>query len=84
MCVCVCVCVCVSKSEQWNEHLSNAAILERAGLRSVVEMLMTCRLRWLGYVGRMSENRIPKCVLFGELQKTRPRHGHASVGVTTT
>eukprot|EP00117_Sycon_ciliatum_P044457 scpid56614/ scgid2102/ len=65
----------VSKSEQWNEHLSNAVILERAGLRSVVEMLRTRRLRWLGHVGRMSDDRIPKCVLFGELQKTRPRHG---------
>ena len=65
----------VSKSEQWNEHLSNAVTLERAGLRSVVEMLRTRRLRWLGHVGRMSDDRIPKCVLFGELQKTRPRHG---------
>ena len=40
----------VSKSEQWNEHLSNAVILEQAGLRSVVEMLRTRRLRWLGHV----------------------------------
>ena len=64
----------VSKSER-DEHFSNAVIVERAGLRSMVEMLRMRRLCWLGHIGRISDDRIPKWALFGELQKTRPRHG---------
>ena len=33
------------------------------------------RLRWLGHVARKDDSCIPKCILFGELEKTRPRHG---------
>ena len=33
------------------------------------------RLRWLGHVARMEDSRMPKQLLFGELVRTRPRHG---------
>ena len=36
---------------------------------------MERRLRWLGHLGHMSDDRLPKQLLFGELQKTRPFHG---------
>ena len=36
---------------------------------------MDQRLRWLGHLGRMDEERLPKRVLFGELRKKRPCHG---------
>ena len=35
---------------------------------------MKYHLRWLGHLGRMREERLPK-MLFGELEKKKPYHG---------
>ena len=37
------------------------------------------RRRWLGHVGRMDDCRLPKGVLFGELDPVRPRHGGCDI-----
>ena len=39
------------------------------------DFIMERRLRWLVHLGCMSDDRLPKQLLFGELQKTRPFHG---------
>ena len=36
---------------------------------------MKHRLRWLGHLARMEPNCLPKHILYGELDKKRPRHG---------
>ena len=38
-------------------------------------LLALCRLRWLGHVGRMEADRLPKQIMFGELLSARPFHG---------
>jgi len=40
----------------------------------VSDFIMERRLRWLGHFGCMSDDRLPKQLLFGELQKPRPFH----------
>ena len=66
MCVCVCVCVCVS----------SITMARTLGIDcDIADIIREYRLRWLGHVGRMNDDRMPKRVLFGELPATRPRHG---------
>ena len=49
---------------------------EAFGLQSsVADFIMERRLCWLGHLGRMSDNRLPKQFLLGELQRTWPFHG---------
>ena len=50
-----------------NDHFTNSAVLERAGVSSMFTLLKQRRLRWLGHVSRMDDGRIPKDLLYGEL-----------------
>ena len=51
----------------WQDKVTNAEVLSRAGLPSIHTILRQRRLRWLGHVHRMEDGRIPKDLLYGEL-----------------
>ncbi|KAL9951447.1 hypothetical protein ACROYT_G044108 [Oculina patagonica] len=58
---------------KWQDKVTNAEVLERAGIPSVFMLLIHRRLRWLGHVRRMDDGRIPKDMLYGELREgSRP------------
>ena len=42
---------------------------------SIAEIILHKRLQWLGHLGRMEDDRLPKKVLFGEMRKKRACHG---------
>ena len=50
------------------DRVPDTEVLNRAGLPSIQTILMKSQLRWAGHVARMPDNRIPKKLLFGELQ----------------
>ena len=60
---------------KWQDRIPDTEVLTRANLPSINTMLMQTQLRWAGHVVRMPDHRLPKKLLFGELQ-----HGKRSLG----
>ena len=54
---------------------TDTEVLTRAGLSSVYTMLMKTQLRWAGHIVRMLDHRLPKKLLFGELQEGQCSRG---------
>ena len=66
----------VTRYQQWKERLTTRRLASVFGMQETIsDLVMEQQLRWLGHVGHMDEERLPKRVLFGELRKKRPRHG---------
>ena len=56
-------------------HIPNITLRAKAKIPRIATLIKICRLRWLGHVWRMSDVRLPKQVLFGELNNgKRPQH----------
>jgi hypothetical protein len=53
-------------------HMPNEVIRSKCDQPLVAVKLREHRLRWLGHLGRMGDERVPKCVLFGKLLGKRP------------
>ena len=54
---------------KWQDHVSNEEVLQRASLPSIESILLQVQLRWAGHITRMEDVRIPKAVIFNELQE---------------
>ena len=66
----------VTKHQQWRERITSRRLAAAFGMEETMPNLLTKqRLRWLGHVARMKPSRLPKQLLFGELEKKRPSHG---------
>ena len=66
----------ITAAQQRNEHLSSVQIAKQFGMEeSLGDLIAARRLRWLGHVARMDEERVPKKMLFGRLPQQRPAHG---------
>ena len=66
----------VTRYQQWREKITSKRLASACGMEeTMVHILMKQRLKWLGHLARMEHSRIPKQLLFGELEKKRPRHG---------
>jgi hypothetical protein len=52
---------------RWQDYVPNVEVLQRAGMPSIEALLTAANLRWAGHVVRMSEERLPKSVFYGEL-----------------
>ena len=59
----------------WKDKVPNTEVLERANLASMPAILCKRRLRWLGHVRRMNDDRLPKQVMYGELADGKRKRG---------
>jgi hypothetical protein len=62
-----------NEEENWR-ILTNQEIYAILKKPTITEIIRLHRLRWFGHVQRMEENRIPKRVLYMNLETTRPRN----------
>ena len=59
----------ISRKQQREDRITSEQVRQKVGMpRTVAEMMRQQRLRWLGHVGRMGEDRLPYCMMFGKLQ----------------
>ena len=60
----------------WRDKVTHTDMLARVGLPSIECLIGRNQLRWVGHVRRMSEERFPRIVLYGQLSEgVRPAHG---------
>ena len=60
---------------KWQDMIPDTEVLKRAEMQSVHTLLKLAQLRWTGHVTRMHEERLPKSILFGELEMGKRSHG---------
>ena len=59
----------------WQDKVTNTEVFERTNCIYIEAMLLKSCLRWTGHVIRMEDHRIPKQLLFGELEQDHRRQG---------
>ena len=56
---------------KWQDKSPDTEVLTQANLSSIHNILMQTQLRWTGHVVPMPDHRLPKKLLFGELQHSK-------------
>ena len=59
----------------WQDHIINQEVLERANSTSIEAVLIEAQLRWVGHVIWMEEFRMPRRLMYGELQLGKRNQG---------
>ena len=52
---------------KWQDRVSNLQVIDMAESTSIEAMVLKSRLRWVGHIIRMEDNRLPNQLMFGEL-----------------
>ena len=60
---------------KWSDFVSNEEVLRQADAEDIEMTLIKSRLRWLGHVSRMDDDRPVKTLMYGELDKYTPPVG---------
>ena len=53
---------------RWQDHITNLKVLDQAKSTSIEATIIKAHLRWVGHVLRMKECRMPRRLMYGELQ----------------
>lgn len=60
---------------KWSDKVRNSDILDKCNTMGIEAFLIRNQCRWAGHVLRMDDERIPKTLLYGQLQDAPRRHG---------
>ena len=60
---------------KWQDRIPDTEVLKRVEMQSVHTLLKLAQLRWTGHVTRLPDLRLPKKILYGELQIGKCCHG---------
>ena len=60
---------------KWQDRIPDTEVLKRTGMQSVHTLLKLAQLRLTGHVIRMPDDRLPKKILYGELQVGKRSYG---------
>ena len=60
-------CLRIILSINWQDMVPDTEVLTRAGIPSIHTILQKAQVRWARHVTRMSDDRLPKQLLYGEL-----------------
>ena len=60
---------------KWQDRIPDTEVLKRTGMQSVHTLLKLAQLTWSGQVTRMHEERLPKKILYAELEIGKRSHG---------
>ena len=70
---CIRIILGISNRQQWSERIMMAEVRRRWGdMELITDKIRMRRLEWLGHLARMSDDRLPKSILFGWLPEPRP------------
>ena len=66
----------ITRARQRAERITTVRVRRMIGMPESLENLITAhRLRWLGHLAHMEDDRLPKQILLGSLPQKRPAHG---------
>ena len=60
---------------RWQDRVPDTEVLRQAGLSTIHTLLQKAQARWAGHMVRMSDSRIPKQLLYGELHQGKRTAG---------
>ena len=60
---------------RWQDKIPDTKVLKKAKMQSIHTLLKLAQLRWAGHNTRMPDERLPKKVLYGELQEGKRSQG---------
>lgn len=66
----------------WRDKVSNEKVLQVCKIPTLLSVIKQRRLRWLGHVQRMSDGRLPKSILYGELATGKRHQGRPKLRFT--
>ena len=73
-------CLRIVLGTQLTDRISNSRLYEKCGSIPLSRAIMKERLRWLGHVLRMKDDRLPKIVFFGQPSRAEWKAGRPRLG----